>query len=63
MIDYALGLVETRGLAVSDWKFTTIDFPGAISTLERGINAGGDLVGNYVAGGITHGFLASRTAK
>jgi uncharacterized membrane protein len=58
-------LVETRGLAVKDWKFTTIDFPGTTVTMThlRGINAGGDIVGDYVSGGQLHGFLASRTGR
>ena len=38
-------------------SFTTIDVPGASSTVPLGINARGDIVGRYSAGGITHGFL------
>jgi hypothetical protein len=42
------------------WKFGTIDYPGATHTRAFGINARGDVVGNY--GGLgqpIHGFLAS----
>jgi hypothetical protein len=61
-------LVETRGLTVGDWQFTTIDFPGAIMTHVRGINAGSDLVGDYIILGNdgklqTKGFLASRPGR
>src|SRR5262249_12089127 len=42
-------------------EFTSIDFPGAISTATAGINARGDIVGTYIdQGGRTHGFLLSR---
>ena len=34
-----------------------IDFPGAISTSARGINARGDIVGYYVDGSGNHGYL------
>jgi hypothetical protein len=39
-------------------SFTTIDAPGSTATNVTGINARGDIVGNYVAGGVTHGFIA-----
>ncbi|MDQ6759814.1 MAG: PEP-CTERM sorting domain-containing protein [Acidobacteriota bacterium] len=37
--------------------FTAIDFPGAASTQPWGSNTRGDIVGQYVSGGVTHGFL------
>jgi probable HAF family extracellular repeat protein len=38
--------------------FTSIDFPGAVSTVAQGINAGGQVVGWYNdAANILHGFL------
>ena len=38
--------------------FTTIDFPGATSTLAWAINTRGDIVGAYVSAyNSTHGFL------
>jgi uncharacterized membrane protein len=40
-------------------SFTTIDVPGASSTTPQGINARGDIVGWYAAGGVTRGFLLS----
>ena len=40
-------------------SFTTIDVPGASTSMPQGINARGDIVGWYVAGGVTHGFLLS----
>lgn len=39
------------------FHFSTIDVPGASSTAPQGINASGDIVGSYVAGGVTRGFL------
>jgi len=40
-------------------NFTSFDFPGATSTLAWGINASGQIVGDYLnADGSTHGFLA-----
>lgn len=39
--------------------FTTIDYPGATATQPWGMNTRGDIVGYYVSGGVTHGFLLS----
>ena len=39
--------------------FTTIDYPGAATTTPWGINTRGDIVGQYVLGDVTHGFLLS----
>ena len=40
--------------------FTTVDFPGSVSTSPQGINPAGDIVGVYVdAQGEQHGFLLS----
>src|SRR5262249_25010782 len=57
----ALGLL--MGLTVpakadDDYDFTTIDVPGATSTEALGINASGQIVGQYDdASGTTHGYL------
>lgn len=47
------------GVARADrgFVFTTIDFPGSSFTQASGINASGDVVGHYVLGGVTHGFI------
>jgi YD repeat-containing protein len=37
--------------------YVTFDFPGATQTAAFGINAGDEMVGQYIAGGIPHGFL------
>src|SRR5262245_17341944 len=38
--------------------FTRIDFPGALQTVPNGINARGDIVGEYLDGNLDgHGFL------
>jgi uncharacterized membrane protein len=47
-------------LAYHEFSFTTIHFPGAASTVAEGINARGDIVGIYAAGGVTRGFLYSK---
>jgi probable HAF family extracellular repeat protein len=39
--------------------FTTLDVPGATFVSATGINAQGDIVGRYIAAGVTHGFLWS----
>jgi len=53
--------------AQNGYNFTTIDFPGGISTQGRGINAQGDIVGVYAdpSTGLFHGFRlsASRYSK
>src|SRR2546426_7776683 len=39
-------------------RFTTIDYPGAVSTQALSINPRGDIVGSYVdSGNVEHGFL------
>lgn len=45
----------------STYGYVTIDYPGATVTRAFGINGNGDVVGAYVAGGVTRGFLARRT--
>ena len=44
------------------YGFITIDYPGATATRAFGINSTGDVVGSYVSGGVTRGFLARRTS-
>jgi parallel beta-helix repeat protein len=51
----ALGLAPA---AAAD-NFTTIDYPGATSTIARGVNDSGAIVGYYTAAGVTRGFLLS----
>ena len=44
--------------------FTDVDFPGAKATRVFGINAGGDMVGQYVdASNVSHGFALRVLAK
>ena len=48
----------------ADWHYTTVDVPGASITRIRGMNAGGDIVGDYVGtDGNNHGFVASRAGN
>ena len=56
---YALVTVLTLLVPVSAQvsDFTTIDVPGASSTLPRGINPRGDIVGFYGVAGAFHAFL------
>ena len=44
---------------LSDGEFTSVDFPGATRTGANGINARGDIVGRYIADGVSHAFLLS----
>ena len=39
---------------------SSVDVPGAASTNALGINESGDIVGAYIAGGVTRGFLRCR---
>ena len=57
----AVGLfLGTAGPAKAEYVFTTIDVPGSTFTIAYGINASGEIVGQYRdAGGVTHGFLLS----
>ena len=52
-----LGQMSLTQASAQVLDFTTIDVPGASATLPRDINPEGDIVGFYVAGGVTHGFL------
>src|ERR1700687_132652 len=55
----AASLLE-RGASNSEraFEFTTIDVPGAVSTLATDINARGDIVGTYIDGRHpSHGYL------
>ena len=47
-----------RGFARSGDSYATIHYPGSAVTRAFGINAGGDIVGHYVLGGVTRAFLA-----
>jgi hypothetical protein len=51
----------THGYLRQGGTFTTIDYPGAASTMIFGINAAGDLVGAAKdSTGVQHGFVARR---
>jgi uncharacterized membrane protein len=52
----ALGL--TVGADERSFQFTTIDFPGSVSTIPNGINGRGEVVGAYTdSSNQTHGFV------
>src|SRR6266566_5311528 len=53
------GLAVASPASSAALSFTTIDVPGAIpgSTRAGGINNSGQIVGSFVAGATTHGFL------
>jgi probable HAF family extracellular repeat protein len=56
LVAISLSRVSGQGTPV----FSTIDFPGAVSTNPQGINAGGEIVGWYTdTAGKTHGFVMS----
>ena len=49
-----------HGFLLNGGSFTTLDVPGATATAAFGINAAGQIVGQYAdAGGRFHGFLLS----
>jgi uncharacterized membrane protein len=43
--------------------YDTVHVPGAAATRAFGLNAGGDVVGSFVLGGVTRAFVASRTQR
>ena len=49
-----------HGYLLSGGEFTSFDFPSANSTEAFGINPRGDIVGEYISAGVTHGFLLSK---
>jgi uncharacterized membrane protein len=51
-------LLNTSILVAADFRFASVDFPGAALSTANGINARGDIVGRYDdVNGVTHGFL------
>ena len=55
-----VALVTSGAGATQSLVFSTIDFPGAVSTNAQGINAQGEIVGGYTdTAGRAHGFLLS----
>src|SRR5262245_51213567 len=48
-----------EGRALPSMVFKTIDVPGSTASEAWGINDAGQVVGNYTAGGVTHGYLLS----
>ena len=52
---------KTRTFVLDAGGFTTIDFPGASSTIATAIDESGNIVGGYRhAAGSDHGFLLPR---
>ena len=55
----AIGLLP-RAVCAAD-VISTMDYPGAVSTIANGINSQGDIVGWYTdTAGKTHGFFLGR---
>ncbi len=57
MFSLALGI--TSAAFGQGGTYTTIDFPGATTTLAWSINKGGDIAGSYTLAGVTHAFRLS----
>jgi uncharacterized membrane protein len=53
-------VASPAGVGQGAGRFVAVDVPGSTGTFPLDINAGGDIVGRYGSGGLTHGFL--RTA-
>jgi hypothetical protein len=51
--------LHLAGQTQDSYTFTTIAYPGSSSTFASGIDVAGRIVGYYVDGGVTHGFLQS----
>jgi probable HAF family extracellular repeat protein len=57
-VSVLFGLLLSSALFATDYGYTKIDVPNAIRTIARGINARGDIIGDYVdADGVDHDFL------
>ena len=41
----------------AEYRYEKVNYPGSESTVPRGINARGDIVGGYLSEGYSHGFL------
>ena len=54
-LSLALGITSTA--FGQGGTFTTLDFPGASSTLAWSINKSGDIAGLYTIAGVSHGFI------
>lgn len=55
------GLNPFHGFLRDGDDYVTIHYPDSKNTRAIGINAGGDVVGYYGVGGVTHAFVARRT--
>lgn len=62
-VGFVLAATGTGALAQETQTFTTIDIPGATSTVALDLNAAGDIVGSYLAAGRTRGFLLDRNGQ
>jgi uncharacterized membrane protein len=58
-----VGATNTRALAQGTQSVATIDFPGATSTVALDVNDASDVVGSYLAAGLTRGFLLDRNGR
>jgi hypothetical protein len=54
-----IGLLAHLAGQTDSYTFMTIAYPGSSSTFASGIDVAGRVVGYYVDGGVTHGFLLS----
>src|SRR5712691_6110030 len=54
----SFGLLLSSALFATDYRYTKIDVPNGSRTIARGINARGDIFGDYLdADGVDHDFL------
>ncbi|MBW3553510.1 MAG: hypothetical protein KY466_08370, partial [Gemmatimonadetes bacterium] len=57
---YRTSDLRFHGFVRTGDEYATIDVPGATATRAFGINARGDVVGHFIAGGTVYGFIATR---
>ena len=60
-LDQVVGGSGGKGYMADIGSVTIVDPPGADSSVARGINLKGVIVGNYTASGVAHGFIATPT--
>lgn len=63
LFGFVLSAANSATLAQETQAFTTIDIPGATSTVVLDVNDAGDVVGSYLAAGRTRGFLLHRNGE
>lgn len=64
MVQHGFAVDTKLSMDTSTWAYTyPIDPSGSTKTYIRGVNTRGDIVGDYIQNGVTHGFVGRRGPK